>query len=182
MRRVCTEKPSCSAFPRPHEGKRSALTLLSARANYKAGGEAGGGSTAWVLVSSATAWRKPSWGLPLSSSLPLISFNLYFICSALPPLIRPVSSLTSFLSLLLFLPVLVLVLAAARLHSFPPSFCFYPQITAEKQNISGASLNRLQPTEPEPLLQQHESHDVIVIDKLFVGDAPLVLNLVASLG
>lgn len=79
--RLCRGNPSCSVFPQRRTGNQHVLTLLSAGANYKAGGEVGGESTAWFLVSSATACWSPCWGLPLASNLPPISssFHLSFI-------------------------------------------------------------------------------------------------------
>lgn len=51
-----------------------------------------------------------------------------------------------------FLPSASFVLNV--LAPFLPTFLLFFQISAEKQNISGASLNKFLPTEPEPLLQR----------------------------
>lgn len=72
------KKKACrSVFPHWRKGKWPVLTLFSARANNKAAGEAGGRSTAWLLVSSATACWSPCWGLPLPSTLPHIPSSTF---------------------------------------------------------------------------------------------------------
>lgn len=43
----CRGNPSSAVFPQRLKGNLRVLTFPSARANYKAGGEAGGGSTVW---------------------------------------------------------------------------------------------------------------------------------------
>lgn len=146
-----------------HEGEQSAVTLFSAWLIIKLEEKQVEGPQRGFWSPQQQPGGDPAGGFLLPPVGP--SFPLLLVLPFLPPsfhflhsssLIGAVSSLTSFLSLrLLFLHVWILVLAAAPLRSFPPSFCFYPQIFAEKQNIPGASLNKLLSTEPEPLLQCH---------------------------
>lgn len=111
MRQVCRGNPSCSLFPQRHTGNQPVITLLSAGANYKAGGEVGGGSTAWFLVSSATACWSPCWALllpPICLSFPAPSTFISFHVSSISPslLLSPHrSSLPSFSPYFVFLQI-----------------------------------------------------------------------------
>lgn len=169
-------------FPRPHEGERPALTLLSARANYKAGGEAGGGSTAWVLVSSATAWRKPSWGAP---SFLQFATHFLLVLPFLQPLFHSLRSpslnsprvLPHFLPFASFVPLCSGSGFAGSAPAHLPSVFILRFQLRNKTSENVAE----QITADRARTSPPASRDVMATDK-FVGDAPSLLSLAATLG
>lgn len=133
----CRGNLSSSVFPQRLRGNLRVITFLSARANYKAGGEAGGGSTAWrrdisVLLSNSLleSLLGPSSSCHLSLNLPFtsssfLSSHLSFIprflcCASLLFYPHPSTLHPSLLPSCLY--ILVLVLAPTLPRSFRP-FC-----------------------------------------------------------